>query len=203
MKAEHTAVVFIGYQNDYFAKDGILRGVIEEPGRAGQVLSNTLDLLEDLKDTPVTLVSTPILFTPDYSELVAPVGILKAIKEAGAFRAGTKGGETIGEFTAYGGRIIEVPGKRGLNAFSNTQLHPILQQNGITDVCLAGTVTSICIDSTGRAAFERGYAVHILSDCTAGRTVTEESFYCEAIFPLYAHVLDRHGLLSSLAARSE
>ncbi len=196
MEIKNTAIVLIGYQNDYFAADGILQGVIEEPGRTSKVLANTLALIEALSETPVTLVATPIIFTVDYSELVEPEGILKAIKQAGAFRQGTKGGETIPEFVAYGKRILEITGKRGLNAFSNTLLHEKLQEKEITDICFAGAVTSICIDSTGRAAFEKGYRVHMLSDCTAGRSPVEESFYCEMIYPLYAEVLDSTKLLS-------
>ncbi len=196
MEIEKTAVIFIGYQNDYFAEDGILRGIIEEPGRTNKVLANTLALIESLKDTSALLVATPIVFTEDYSELVEPQGILKAIKEAGAFKQGTKGGETIPAFVSYGDGIREVTGKRGLNAFSNTRLDETLRERQIQDICLAGAVTSICIDSTGRAAFEKGYRVHILSDCTAGRSPVEELFYCETIFPLYAEVIKSTDLLS-------
>ncbi len=198
MKSENTAVLLIGYQNDYFAEDGILKAVIDEPGRINKVLSNTIALIEAVKQSPVVLVMTPIVFTHDYSELVEPAGILKAVKEAGAFKRGTKGSETIKELIAYGDRIIEVPGKRGLNAFSNTNLHEVLQEKGVTDICLAGTVTSVCIDSTGRSASEKGYRVHVLRDCTAGRSNVEETFYCDSIFPLYAEVLDSRELLSRL-----
>ena len=38
-----------------------------------------------------------------------------------AFQAGTTG-ETIAALSDYGDRIIEVPGKRGLNAFTQTDL---------------------------------------------------------------------------------
>ena len=202
MEIERTAVLLIGYQNDYFAEDGILRAVIDEPARINKVLSNTLALIDVVKNTSIVLATTPIVFTPDYSELVEPAGILKAIKEAGAFKRGTKGSETIKELTAYGERIVEVPGKRGLNAFSNTNLHEILQKKGVTDICLAGTVTSVCIDSTGRSAFEKGYRVHVLRDCTAGRSNVEETFYCDSIFPLYAEVLDSSELLSRLGLTS-
>ncbi len=198
MDPETTAVILIGYQNDYFAEDGILHGVIEESSRTTGVLGNTLDLIEHLKGTDALLITTPIIFTPDYSELVEPVGILKTIKEVGAFRAGTKGSETIPEILKYGDRIVEVPGKRGLNAFSNTDLGSVLKERGITNVVVAGAVTSICIDSTGRAAFERGYKVTILSDCTTGRTNLEQDFYCGKVFPLYATVTDHKELLKSL-----
>ena len=198
MDPKQTAVVLIGYQNDYFAADGVLYQVIEESSRVTGVVANTVDLVERLRATPTSVVSTPLRFTPDYSELVEPVGIIKTVKEMGAFKAGTRGAETITELLRFGERIIEVPGKRGLNAFSNTDLDNLFQQRGITNVVLAGVVTSICVDSTGRSAYERGYKVSILSDCTSGRTTFEQDFYCENVFPLYAEVIDHVQLLKRL-----
>jgi nicotinamidase-related amidase len=198
MDPKHTALVLIGYQNDYFAADGILHQVIEESSRVTGTLANTVDLLERLNPTPLLIVSTPLGFTPDYSELTEPVGILKTVKEMKAFRAGTKGAETIPELRRLGERILEVPGKRGLNAFSNTDLDNLFQQRGVTNVVLAGVVTSICVDSTGRSAYERGYKVSVLSDCTSGRTTFEQDFYCENVFPLYAEVIDHEQLLQRL-----
>jgi nicotinamidase-related amidase len=198
MDPKHTALVLIGYQNDYFAADGILHQVIEESSRVTGTLTNTVDLVKRLQSTPLLVVTTPIVFTPDYSELLEPVGILKTVKELGAFKAGTKGVETIPELLRFGERIIEVPGKRGLNAFSNTDLDNLFQQRGITNVVLAGVATSICIDSTGRSAYERGYKVSVLSDCTSGRTTFEQDFYCENVFPLYAEVLNHEQLLQRL-----
>ncbi len=58
-------------------------------------------------------------------------------------------------------------------------------------------MTSICIDSTGRAAHERGYRVSVLKDCTAGRTDFEQDFYCDKVFPLYAQVIDSEELSRS------
>ncbi len=198
MDPQHTALVLIGYQNDYFAADGILHQVIEESSRVTGTLANTVDLLERLYANPVLIVDTPIIFTPDYGELTEPVGILKTVKEMGAFKAGTPGAETIPELRRFGERILEVPGKRGLNAFSNTDLDNLFHQHGITHVVLAGVVTSICVDSTGRSAFERGYKVTVLSDCTSGRTTFEQDFYCENVFPLYAEVINHRQLLEHL-----
>lgn len=198
MNLNTSVLILIGYQNDYFAPDGILHTVIEESSRATNTVANTVRLLEHLLPTPILIISTPIFFTPDYGELVEPVGILKTIKEVGAFQQGVRGSETIAELRQFGDRILEVPGKRGLNAFSNTDLHQLLQQRGITDVILAGTVTSICIDSTGRSAHELGYRVTILADCTSARTPFEQDFYCNNIFPLYANVVSHLQLLNLL-----
>lgn len=194
-KLSKTALLLIGYQNDYFAEDGILHSVIEESARVTGVLNNTLELLEHCGDQFGLVIETPIIFTPDYEELVDPVGILETIKECGAFKAGSKGAESIPGLAPYQHCINRLPGKRGLNAFSNTQLESLLRENGIEELMLAGAVTSICIDSTGRHAADLGFKVSVLADCTSGRTSFEQNFYCDNIFPLYGKVLHHQALL--------
>ena len=190
MDYQHTALILVGYQNDYFAQDGILRGVVEEPGRVDEVLHNTLALITRLAPTDITIISTPIVLTPDYRALASPVGILHTIKQSGAFASGSTGAQDIPELQAFGDRIQYVKGKVGFNAFSDTLLGDVLKAKGIKQVLLAGMVTSLCIDSTGRAAYERGYSVTVLSDCTSARTPIEQSFFCSSVFPLYGEVLN-------------
>lgn len=188
MIPEQTALILVGYQNDYFARDGILRGVVEEPGRVDDVLHNTMGLIARLVPTAATIISTPIILAKDYRALASPVGILHAIQESGAFALGSKGAETIPELEAFGDRIVYVSGKVGFNGFSDTGLDQVLRAKGIKHVMLAGMVTSLCIDSTGRAAYERGYHVTVLSDCTSARTQTEQDFFCNNVFTLYGSV---------------
>ncbi len=199
MKANETAVVLIGFQRDYFSKDGVLRSVIEESAETNQVLKNTLALLRELVDTEVELIQTPIHFSSDYAEMKSPIGLLKAINELGAFRKGAPGAAPIPQVSDFGDRIREVKGKDGFNAFSNTGLGSVLVEGGVRNVVLAGAVTSICIDSTGRSAHEKGYDVTVLSDCTCGRTNFEQKFYCEQILPLYANVTTSTELLADLS----
>jgi nicotinamidase-related amidase len=195
VEPEKTALILIGFQNEYFTPQGTLYGFLSG---SDKVLANTVGMVERLRLTPLLIVDTPIYFTPDYNELVEPTGILKTIKELGAFKLGTKGSERLHEIRQFGERIVEVPGKRGLNAFSNTDLDGLLRRKGITSVVLAGVKTSVCIDSTGRSAYERGYKVLVLSDCTAGNDDFEQKFYCEKIFPLYADVIDHQRFLAEL-----
>lgn len=197
MDLSSTALILIGFQNDYFSKTGILHSVIEESSRVSGVLENTLELLENAGDRFGCVISTPIHFTESYEELENPVGILQTIKEVQAFKAGTHGSETIEELAPYTDLITEVAGKRGLDAFSNTALEKLLRQKNITQVLLAGTVTSICIDSTGRHAAELGFGVGVLENCTSSRTVFEQEFYCEHVFPLYGRVINSQQLLAA------
>ncbi|MBN21473.1 MAG: isochorismatase [Bdellovibrionaceae bacterium] len=192
---KNKALILIGFQNDYFSKDGILHDVIES--EASSVLTHTLNLIDSLVETNTLMISTPIVFTENYEELESPVGILKMIKDSQAFKKGN-GSEIIPEILEYGDRIQNVPGKRGLNAFSNTALDEILKKGDVQEVILAGVVTSICIDSTARSAHEKGYRVVVLKDCTGARTPFEQDFYFENIFPLYANVMNSEELIKNL-----
>jgi nicotinamidase-related amidase len=200
MNAKTTALILVGYQNDYFAANGILRGVVEEPNRVDTVLANSLAFIRAMVATPLTIIATPIVLEPDYRALANSIGILDKIKASGAFKAGTAGADDIPELRAFGDRIISVKGKVGFNAFSNTRLEQVMKERGIKDALIAGMVTSLCIDSTGRAAYERGYNVKILSDCTSARTRAEQEFFCQNIFPLYGGVLDSQQAIAQLTA---
>lgn len=198
MDAKQTALVMIGYQNDYFAQDGILRGVVEEPGRVDEVLDNSLDFVRALVDKGATVVSTPIVLHPDYRAMASPGGILHTMKEVGAFAAGSKGAENIEELGQFGDNIAFITGKVGFNAFTNTALDELLKEKSIRNVLICGMVTSLCIDSSGRAAYERGYDVTIVSDCTSGRSATEHEFYCQSVFPLYGTAKTSDELLAEM-----
>jgi nicotinamidase-related amidase len=199
MVLNETAIVFIGFQNDYFSPEGILRSVIEESATHSRTLSNTLRLIDALKDTAVTLLQTPIQLGEEPPTADAETGILGTIHRTGAFRRGQPGSRIIDAFEPFQSRIETIPGKARLNAFSNTRLANTLNQRRIKNVCLAGAVTSICIDSTARAAASQGYNVSVFADCTASRSTFEQSFYCDNIFPLYATVQNSNTFIQQAA----
>jgi nicotinamidase-related amidase len=198
MQRSDTALVLVGFQNDYFSEDGILREFLKGEARE-RTLENLGQLLQEItQNSELLVVSAPIQFTTDYSEINDPVGILQSIIDVGAFREGQKGTEAIPLIQELGDRVVEVPGRRGLNAFSNTDLEDVLRGSGIRNVVLAGVVTSLCIDSTARSAHDLGFLVHILSDCTAGRTDLEQQFYTDEIFPMYAQVISYKDFLQQV-----
>ncbi|MDG1490433.1 MAG: cysteine hydrolase [Planctomycetota bacterium] len=190
-----SAILLIGFQNDYFSPDGAMHSVIEQNARENDVLANTKRILDASVSQDLPIINLPIHFSPDYEELGQPTGLLAAIRDAGAFRRDTKGGETIPELLEYGDRIQHLKGKTSFNAFLGTNLDEHLRRSGVEHVIVTGVVTSICIDSTARAAAEQGFAVTIVRDASAGRNETEHEFYCESIFPLYAEVIGTKDLL--------
>lgn len=51
-------------------------------------------------------------------------------------------------------------------AFTETGLEAYLRERDIDTVTLVGFMTQNCVDATGKQAFDRGFAVEILSDAT-------------------------------------
>src|SRR5512133_196266 len=103
MNPAKTALILVGYQNDYFAKDGILRGVVEDPNGVDRVLENTLAFVRALAQT-----DAPIILSANYRAMASPVGILNTMKEVGAFAEGSTGAENIPELDEFGDHILYV-----------------------------------------------------------------------------------------------
>ena len=195
---KNTALLLIGFQNDYLSEGGALNAVIDQNAKETGVLKNTLRLIDAIKDTDLPIINTPILFSADYHELLEPKGLMATIKEVGAFRRDAWGGEVIPDIMGYGDRITHLEGKTWFSSFQGTSLKEFLEERNIQNLALAGVVTSLCIDSTARAAADLGYSTAIISDCTGARTMSEQEFYCSSIFPLYAETKTVDELLDSI-----
>ena len=200
---ERTALLLIGFQNDFFHPEGALHAAVEQSVRESQVLQRSLRAIEAANEAGVRVLSLPLLYSRDYSELQAPVGLLATIRDIGAFRRGSPGAEIVPEIQALGDRVQTLQGKTGFNGFNGTELDRYLREHEVDRVTIAGIVTSVCVDSTARASAELGYVTTILSDCTAGKSSTEQEFYCEHVFPMYAEVKTSEEWLASFSGRSD
>ncbi|MBI3552403.1 MAG: cysteine hydrolase [Elusimicrobia bacterium] len=52
------------------------------------------------------------------------------------------------------------------DAFFNPALEPRLRRKGVRRLILAGVYLDICVDATARTAFQKGFYLSILKDCT-------------------------------------
>ena len=112
-----------------------------------------------------------------------------------AFKIGTPGAETIPQIARYGDRITTVMGKKSFDAFTNTNLASYLREQGVERILFAGCVTSLCVNASSLHAFDAGFDVTILSDCTSSRTPVEQDFFCKNVFPLFAEVTTSAAML--------
>lgn len=200
MPPPSTAVVLIGFQDGCFTEGGA-SGVAEPDGPV-RVLNSTVAFLEQVATTEALIVAAPMMLGPAQVDLVEPSAVLAAVEARGALTEGAAGARVVGEVARFGPRIVEFAGRLGLSAFSRTGLEESLAAHRIRDVVIAGALTCVCIDATARAAYERGYRVTILSDCTLGRTASEHRLFCERVFPLYAEVATSGDVAGRLTSAS-
>lgn len=173
MNPETTAIVLIEFQNDFTSPGGVFHDAVKGVMAKTGMLANTVAVVKAARESGVAVMHTPITFAEGYGELTGhPYGILKGVVDNRAFRKGSWGAAIVDALKPQEGDIV-IEGKRGLDAFPSTNLDFILRSKGIRTVVLAGFLTNCCVESTMRSAYERGFDVVTLKDCTA--TVSQEA----------------------------
>ena len=170
MNPATTALVLIEFQNDFTTEGGVLHGAVAETMESVGTVPNAARAVEASRAAGVAIVHSPISFAEGYYEISQhPYGILKGVVDSSAFIKGGWGAEFCTDVAPSEGDIV-IEGKRGLDAFGSTNLDFILRSRGIRNVVLGGFLTNCCVESTMRSAYEKGFNVVTLKDCTAAAT---------------------------------
>jgi ureidoacrylate peracid hydrolase len=201
MDPKKTAVVLIEYQNDFTSPGGTLHDAVKPIMESTNMLANTRETVKTARALGVTIIHAPITFTPDYRELTdEPYGILKGVVDSKSFRQGTWGAEIVDELKPAESDIV-VEGKRGLDAFASTNLDFILRSRGITNIALGGFLTNCCVESTMRTAYEKGFNVVTLTDCTATLSEDEQRIATEKNYPMFSRPMTHDAFLGTLGGK--
>lgn len=202
MTPNATALLLIEYQNDFVSEGGAQHDAVAAVIRDTDMLAHSHAVVEAARAQGVTILHAPISFAEGYPEVPSePYGILAGIVGANAFRKGSWGVEIAAEMAPEEGDIV-VEGKRGLDCFASTNLDFILRQRGITGLAIAGFLTNCCVESTMRSAYERGYQVVTLTDCTATLSAEEQNAAVTKNFPMFSRPMTHDAFLASLEAAS-
>ena len=198
MHPKTTALVLIEFQNDFVTPGGAQHEAVKAVMASTQMFAHTQALVAAARDRGVTVMHVPIAFAEGYPEIPAePYGILAGVAASKSFRKGSWGAEIVDELRPAQGDII-VEGKRGLDCFASTNLDFILRARGISHVAIAGFLTNCCVESTMRSAYERGYHVITLTDCTATLSEEEQRVATEKDFPMFSHPMTHEAFLAEL-----
>jgi len=203
MDPKKTALVLIEFQNDFTSEGGTLHGAVSGVMAKTNMLANTVETVEKARAAGATIVFVPITFADGYGEMRdEPYGILKGVKDSKSFVKGSWGAAIVDVLTPKAGDVV-IEGKRGLGTFESTNLDWVLRQRGITNVALGGFLTNCCVESTMRTAYEKGYNVVTLTDCTAAITQEEQDFACAKNFPMFSRPLTHGEWLGELTGGSK
>jgi len=88
---------------------------------------------------------------------------------------------------AIAGKIIL---KKTHDGFYKTELDYYLKKNGIKNLIISGISTSVCVDTTARAAVCRGYNVVILKDAVVSRNQTLHRFALKNFSENFGYVMN-------------
>jgi nicotinamidase-related amidase len=198
MNPNTTALLLIEYQNDFVSEGGAQYEAVRAVMTETDMLAHSRTVVEQARARGVTVMHAAISFADGYPEIPAdPYGILAGIVAARAFRKGDWGVEFAPEMTPLEGDIV-IEGKRGLDCFASTNLDFILRQRGITDLAIAGFLTNCCVESTMRSAYERGFRVVTLTDCTATLSAEEQQAAVTKNFPMFSRPMTHDAFLAEM-----
>merc|ERR1711939_13601 len=167
-----TALVLIEYQNEFTSEGGKLHDGVKDVMESTGMLEKSVQAAEAMRASGGKVLHCPISLAADKSDNPNKnLGILKGCAEGELFVEDSWNAQICDAMPQLEGDL-HVVGKKGLDAFPGTNLEELLVQHGITTVVLGGFLTNCCVESTMRTAFEKGFNVVTLADCTA--TTSEE-----------------------------
>ncbi len=194
-----TALVLIEFQNEFTSDGGVLHGAVSKVMSDTKMLDNTVSLVAWARKHGVAVLHVPITFAAGYNELTKhPYGILKGVVDGKAFIKGSWGAQIVDALAPVEGDIV-IEGKRGLDSFASTNIDFILRSKGIKTVVIGGFLTNCCVESTMRTAYEHGYQVITLTDCTAATSPEEHANALKYDFPMFSTPMPSSQLKAQLS----
>jgi nicotinamidase-related amidase len=156
------ALVLIDFQND-FCKPGFAVATETDLSHVQPVVERAGDLLARYRESG----RTPILVRTELPDEALGDGWAEKIAERPfdhICAPGSAGVEFVPELgVAESDRVVT---KTRYSSFYGTDLEDILSARDVTDLVVAGVSTNVCVESTVRAAYDRGYRVTVVEDCT-------------------------------------
>ncbi len=195
----NTAVLVIDIQNAYCSSKGKISKLGFDVSHFEKMVSKIDSFVKKLRDSGFTIVFTRMIEDPKYMAENAKIKIRE------------NKSPVISSPNTFGFSYFKISPKRedveiikkSYDAFSNQKLSKILKYKHIKNLIIIGAYTPVCVDTTVRSAFTKGYNVFIPQDLVS--TVKESMYQQKAVFDvwrsIFAHVTDSKSLLAYVKKR--
>ena len=183
LDAKTTAVVLIDLQNSIVAYD-------TAPYKAADVVRRSAQLANALRAKGGTVVFLRVLI----GEMLNLPTDLSFPRPGGAPPANAT--ELVPETGVQPGDVIVA--KRQWGAFYGTDLEQQLRRRGIRTIVMGGIATNIGVESTARAAFDRGYELVFAEDAMSSISTEAHEFSVKTMFPLMGRVRSVEEIVKAL-----
>ncbi|UED85274.1 cysteine hydrolase family protein [Streptomyces profundus] len=158
-----TALVVVDLQNDFCAGPSATARYGHDAATLTAVVDNAAVAVEQARAAGIEVVFVRFLGDP--------------VHQGAAWRRrdrelGKRPKCLDGTWGATFHRVAPAPGERVFtklacfDAFLSEGFEPHLRERGVQRLVLAGLFADVCVDSTARTAFQKGFAITVLNDCT-------------------------------------
>lgn len=179
LNPKETAVLFVDFQNEFAAENGNLYPILKDELKRKNVLENAVSLMRAARERGVLIIHTTAGYSPGYAELDSsnPGLFHKIVRARKAFAAGSPGVE-LWEPLRPGPKDTDIvlKGRSAMSGFTGTDLNYVLRTKGIKNLGIAGFVTNICVEQTGRDAYDLGFHNFFLTDVMAAKSADDQAF---------------------------
>lgn len=159
-----TALLVVDVQNDFCHPDGVFGRSGNDLSMVAAILPKLVALIDTARTAGVTIIFVQAIYDPVYlpaawHERNARIGF-----ETPRCVSGTWGADFHVVKPQVGDIVVR---KHRYSAFVDTELDGLLRSMQIQTVVMSGVATNICVESTARDAFMKGYYVALVDDACA------------------------------------
>ena len=181
-----TALVLVDLQNGNMARE-------LAPYSSQAVLGNCVSLAQEMRQRGGMVIFVRVLL----NELESPPADAP-LRAAGA-PAPPPDASHLADAAGVEATDIVIT-KRQWGAFYGTELDQLLRRRQIKTLLLGGIVTNFGVESTARAAYDRGYALVFAEDAMSAVTAEAHAFACKNTFRVMGKVRTTAELIDALQA---
>ena len=198
----HTAVVFIEFQAEWLAENGLLyKNLVSDKTRLHSAVAQAEKVLAAARNNGWTVVHAGLDMRNDSTyQLFAGgkevLGLRAAIPSAGTWTG--KGAEFVAPFVPQQNEFV-VSGRSGASIFRSSNLDSYLRNNKIDTLIIMGFATHVCVESSLREAHDAGYNVFVVTDASAAFTKEQDEYFAEHILHHFGAGLTAKHLVDFLA----
>ncbi len=172
VKPAHTALIIVDVQKDFCADDGIMA---KEYGLNVASIQATVPNLNNF----IKEARKNGLFVVWLKEVCSPDRVLPNYRaiygdELDLVREGEDGVEFYDKVIPPSENEPIII-KRNYDGFEETDLNMLLQNRGIKTLLMTGFTTSVCVETTARHGYLKGYYIVLISDCCSATDPVEHS----------------------------
>lgn len=206
LEKRRTAVVFIEFQAEWLAEDGLLyKNLVKDKERLRKAVTQAEKVLTAARNNGWMVVHAGLDMRndPTYQLFAGGKGVLglrAAIPAAGTWTG--KGAKFVAPFIPQQDEFV-VSGRSGAGTFRSSNLESYLKNNKIDTLIIMGFATHVCVESTLREAHDAGYNVFVVTDASAAFTKEQDEYFAEHILHHFGAGMTAESLVDLLVMKNE